>query len=103
MKSIKDIFEKNTQLLNNKSVIGLVEYCHELEDKLIEIEQTNSFSKEDKLAELVRDIYQSIYEIMEIDEESKRFNELEPINYEESMKNLKKYIEKFSYDNKFRL
>ncbi len=103
MKSINQIFQKDKKLLSNSAVQELVEYCHELENEFIDNKQSSKFSYENKLTELTRDIYSSIVETLKDDEEAKRFGELNQIDYEESLKNLKKYLEKFSIDNNFRL
>ncbi len=103
MKSINEIFKSDINLLDNECVIELIVYCHELEDEIIEKSQLKTFSKEDNLAEMVRDIYHSVNDTIKLDEDSKRFHEITPIDYEVSIKNLKKYIETFSKDNHFRL
>ena len=101
MKSINQIFNNNKDLLTNESVMELIDYCKDLEDEVISNNQITSF--ENKLTELVKEIYSSVNEIIEEDDESKRFEEIERIDYEETMKNLKKYIEDFSRYNRFNL
>lgn len=101
MKSTKQIFKNNKELLSNDSVIELIDYCHELEDEVISNNQKYSF--ENKLTELIREIYSSINEIVKEDNESKRFGEIKKINYEETIINLKEYLEIFSIDNNFKI
>jgi len=100
MKSINQIFENNKELLDNESVIELIEYCKELEDEIIENKQQYSF--EDKLTEFIKELYYSIEDTIEQDEINKRYGLGYDVNYEDSIKNLKKYLQNFSKDNNFR-
>jgi len=99
MKSVNQIFKNNQDLLDNDSVKELIDYCKELEDEIIDNKQQYSF--EDKLTELVKELYYSINDIIEQDDTNKRFNLSEGIDYEESVKNLKKYLQNFGRDNHF--
>ena len=104
MKSINDIFKNDTHLMSNPKVEELIEYCRELEGKLIEVEQGKQFKKEDALAELTRDVYNSINDAEEQDLLHERWPEEFPAtDYKEAFKNLKKYFEEFSRDNRFEL
>jgi hypothetical protein len=58
---------------------------------------------EDKLAEVVRDIYNSVNLTIKQQEESLRFGETEPVDFEECVNNLKRYILDFARNSKFRL
>ena len=58
---------------------------------------------EDKLGEVVRDIYCSCVSELESDAEADRWSDFDHVNFKESVVNLKKYISKFAVDNKFRL
>lgn len=102
MKSIKQIFHDEEDLLNNPSVQELIQYTKELEDEVVELRQDNDVSKEDHLAGLVRDIYHSIQATQVAEEEHQRFGFDKP-NYEEGINNLKKVILEFAKDYKFRL
>jgi hypothetical protein len=102
MKSIKQIFKNNPDLMDISEVDELIEYCRELEGKVIENIQIKQFSFEDKLTELVRDIYNGIRDVEKEKEEHIRFN-FEAPNYESCVENLKKYLSNFSRDNNFRL
>jgi len=103
MKSIKQIFRNDQKLISNSAVIELIDYCHELEDEIINNKQSSKFNNEDILTELTRDIYSSIVDTLNDDEEAKRFVELNQIDYEDALINLKKYLETFSKENNFRL
>jgi hypothetical protein len=89
MKSINQIFKNNPELMDILEVNELIEYCHELNGKVIENTQNKKFSFEDKLTELVRDIYNGIKDIDKQKEEHLRFD-FEPPNYEDCVENLKR-------------
>lgn len=103
MKSINQIFKKNPELLYNEEVNELVEYCRELESDVMNNKYVINFSVEDKLAQLVRELNLSIDELIKEDKESIRFGEIQRVDYEDAIKNLKDYIVKFSTDNHFEL
>jgi HPt (histidine-containing phosphotransfer) domain-containing protein len=90
MKSINQIFENNKDVINNKSVIELINYCHQLEDEIILIKQ--NLSKDDLLLDLVREIYYSLIDIISKDKNNNNDN------YYDMLKNLKNYISSFSKD-----
>ena len=100
MKSINQIFETNPSLKETKEVVELIEYCRELEATVIEYEQAEQFSKEDKLAALVRDIYAACD--MTLQDDNDRYNE-EGVDFKQTIINLKKYLSDFSRDSGFRL
>lgn len=102
MKSINQIFKNNPELMDILEVKELIEYCSELEGEIIENKQNKQFSFEDKLTELVRDIYIGVRDVDKQKEEHTRFN-FEPPNYEACIENLKRYLLDFSRDNNFRL
>jgi len=100
MKSINQIFESNPSLKDENEVIELIAYCRELEATVIEYEQAEQFSKEDKLAALVRDIYAACD--MTLQDDNDLYNE-EGVDFKQTIINLKKYLANFSRDNGFRL
>jgi len=102
MKSINQIFKNNPQLMDISEVSELIEYCNDLEGQIIENKQNKQFSFEDKLTELVRDIYIGVKDVDKQKEEHIRFN-FESPNYEACIDNLKRYLLNFSKDNNFRL
>lgn len=102
MKSINQIFKNNPELMDIPEVGELIEYCKNLESVVIENKQDKEFSFEDKLTELVRDIFNGIRDVEKQKEEHIRFN-FEAPNYETCVENLKSYLLNFSRENKFRL
>lgn len=103
MKSIKQIFKDNEYLMEEESVKELIEYCQELENEVIETKQVNKFSFEDKLTELVKEIYHSINSVLKEDENAIRFKETNRVDFKFRVELLKEYLINFSKDNKFNL
>ena len=103
MKSIKQIFKDNEYLMEEESVKELIEYCQELENEVIGTKQVNKFSFEDKLTELVKEIYHSINSVLKEDENAIRFKETNRVDFKFRVELLKEYLINFSKDNKFNL
>ena len=103
MKSIKQIFKDNPDLMDDPEVGELIDYCRELESQVMETTQTKVWSQEDKLAEAIRDIYSSCNEELNQDKEADRWSDFSHVNFKESIINLKKFIQNFAKDNNFRL
>ena len=101
MKTISQIFENDKHILDNSAVQELINYCYDLEDQVIENKQNVDSSFEDKLAILINEIYDSIKQILLDDKEAERFNEIDNVDFKESMINLKKYLDEFSRYNHF--
>ena len=93
MKNINQIFKNNTHLIDEPEVIELIDYCRELEGKLMEVEINKQYDKEDILINVIRDIKESCEQTINDNEESIRFNETPRVDFEKSVVNLKKYIE----------
>ena len=92
MKNINQIFKNNTHLMDEPEVIELIEYCQELEGKLMEVEINKQYDKEDILINVIRDIKESCEQTINDNEESIRFNEIPRVDFEKCVVNLKKYI-----------
>jgi len=104
MKSINQIFRTNPDLMNESEVKELIEYAQELEEEVIESNQSKQWSFEDKLTELTRDVFRGLKDIEKQENEHNRWgDEFPKPNYEESFKNLKQYFLNFAKDNNFRL
>lgn len=101
MKSIQEILNHDDELLSNEYVKNLIEYCRDLEGEIIENKQSNIFSKESPLSELAKDVYIGLKDIKEQESLNDRWpNDFDPVNYKESINNLKKYFDDFSkYNN----
>ena len=101
--SLKGFFKTNPDLLNEPEVQDLIEAYRDLEGELIECNQTKDYNKEIILLNMIRDIYSSCNDIIKQEGDINRFNESEPIDYKESIINLKKYISSLARDYKINL
>ena len=93
MKNINQIFKNNKHLIEHPEVQELIDYCQELEGKLMEVEINKQYDKDDILINVIRDIKESCEQTINDNEESIRFNEIPRVDFEKSVVNLKKYIE----------
>ena len=82
MKNIKSIFKNNTHLMDEPEVQELIDYCDELESQLIDVKQSEQFSKEDIFKEMIREILVGCDEILEAQD----------IDHKKMIENLKFYI-----------
>ena len=93
MKNINQIFKNDKHLIEHPEVQELIDYCQELEGKLMEVEINKQYDKEDILINVIRDIKESCEQTINDNEESIRFNEIPRVDFEKCVVNLKKYIE----------
>ena len=93
MKNVNQIFKNNKHLIEHPEVQELIDYCRELEGKLMEVDINKQYDKEDILINVIRDIKESCEQTINDNEESIRFNEIPRVDFEKSVVNLKKYIE----------
>ena len=93
MKNINQIFKNNKHLIEHPEVQELMDYCQELEGKLMEVDINKQYDKEDILINVIRDIKESCKQTINDNEESIRFNEIPRVDFEKCVVNLKKYIE----------
>ena len=93
MKNVNQILKNNKHLIEHPEVQELIDYCRELEGKLMEVEINKQYDKEDILINVIRDIKESCEQTINDNEESIRFNEIPRVDFEKSVVNLKKYIE----------
>ena len=93
MRSINQIFKHDKDTMNIPSVSELINYCRELEDQVIYNNQ--KVSKEDVLLGFVKDLYNSILEVLNNDKRNK--------DCDGQLINLKNYILEMSKDYDIRL
>jgi hypothetical protein len=93
MKNVNQIFKNNKHLIEHPEVQELIDYCRELEGKVMEVDINKQYDKEDILINVIRDIKESCEQTINDNEESIRFNEIPRVDFEKSVVNLKKYIE----------
>jgi hypothetical protein len=104
MKETNKILSKYPLLKEEKGVDELIDYCDDLEGKiedlnfeLFDIKNKQNYSLENDMAEQLRSIYQSCDDFSNNDD---RFDKL---SKEEIIENIKKNIEKFAIEYKFKL
>ena len=93
MKNINKLFKNNRKLLYEPEVQELVEYCRELEGKILERKIEDEYSKEQFYAQVFKDIYQSCNDTLKDDEIAERFKETPRVDFKETISNLKKYMQ----------
>jgi hypothetical protein len=92
MKNINQIFKNNKHLMDISEVSELIDYCRELEGKILERKIKDEYSKEQYYAQVFKDIYQSCNDTLKDDELAKRFKETPRVDFKETITNLKKYM-----------
>ena len=103
MKNISQIFRGNEHLMDLGPVEELIDYCRELEENVIEVELNKPYDKEEILHSVIRDIYESCIQTLKDDKESISFGETPRVDFEETIVNLKKYIESINRLYKIKL
>lgn len=93
MKNINQIFKGNEHLMDLSPVEELVEYTKELEEKVLERKIEDTYDKEEIYLQILRDIYESCEKTLDDHILNERFKEIEPIDFKQSVMNLKKYME----------
>jgi hypothetical protein len=73
-------------------VSELIDYCRELEGKILERKIKDEYSKEQYYAQVFKDIYQSCNDTLKYDELAERFKETPRVDFKETITNLKKYM-----------
>jgi hypothetical protein len=92
MKNINQLFQSNKKLLYEPEVQELIDYCRELEGKILERKIKDEYSKEQYYAQVFKDIYQSCNDTLNNDALAERFKETPRVDFKETITNLKKYM-----------
>jgi hypothetical protein len=92
MKNINQIFKNNKHLMDISEVSELIDYCRELEGKILERKIKDEYSKEQYYAQVFKDIYQSCNDTLKDDDLAERFKETPRVDFKETITNLKKYM-----------
>lgn len=90
-------------LMDIDKVSKLVDYTEELESRLYDIELDKQFDKSLVIKEILYEIFKDAKALLKRDEENKRFEIEEDIDFKESVENMVKYIQKRMWDEKFTL
>jgi hypothetical protein len=70
----------------------LIDYCRELEGKILERKIEDEYNKEQYYAQVFKDIYQSCNDTLKDDELAERFKETPRVDFKETISNLKTYM-----------
>ena len=104
MKNINQIFKKDKQLLNNSEVKELIDYCRNLEEKVLETKIQDTYDKEHMLKTMLSDILTSCREYEQNKILEDRYPELyKKIDADDLVKNLMNYIVSMNAKNNLRL
>jgi hypothetical protein len=104
MKSITQIFQNKTNLLDEPEVDELIEYTKELEDELVDLKQRKLESKEVELLIFIKQLVDGIDDEFNTDKENRRWPDLgDPVDFKESMGNLRDNISKWLKDYEIKL
>lgn len=103
MSSAISIFKDYPEIAGHPAVQELIGEFEEMNDELIDLKQTASFSKEVSLRVLVSEIQASIRQVFAQDMEAARFGETPRVDFRESLQNLGGYIDRYLEDHRIRL
>ena len=78
--------------MDEPEVIELIEYCQELEGKVLEKKIEDTYSKEEIYLQILKEIYDSCDKTLTDDQLSERFKETPRVDFKEAVINLKKYM-----------
>ena len=92
MKNINQLFRSNTKLMDEPEVQELIDYCRELEGKILERKIEDEYNKEQHYKQAFKEIYQSCCETLKDDELAERFKETPRVDFKETISNLKDYM-----------
>lgn len=104
MKNINQIFKSNTFLMDYPEVEELIEYCRELEGKVLEKKIEDTYDKEHMLKTMLSDILSSCREYEQNKILQDRYPELyNELDADSLVKNLMSYIITMNVKNNLRL
>lgn len=78
--------------MDHPEVDELIEYCRELEGRVVERNIDDTYDKENIYLQIIKDIYESCNKTLEDQMISERFKETPPVDFKEAIENLKKYL-----------
>ena len=104
MKNINQIFKNNTSLMDHPEVDELIEYCRDLEEKVLETKIQDTYDKEHMLKTMLSDILTSCREYDQNKILADRYPELyKKIDADDLVKNLLEYINTMNSKYKLKL
>lgn len=102
MKKPRDIFKNKPELLDEPEVETLLEYCESLEDELVDLKFERQDNKELVLLDMIKEVMKGCNALEKEQMEHERFGYEAP-DYQETVSNLKSYIQEICRINKIYL
>lgn len=102
MKKPRDFFKNKTSLLDEPEVEALLEYCESLEEELIDLKFEKNANKELVLLDMIKEVMKGCNALEKEQMEHERFGYEAP-DYQETVSNLKSYIQEICRINKIYL
>ena len=91
MKNIRQLFKDKEYLLDEPEVEKLMQYCEEMQDELVEFRFEKTNNKELGMLDMLKEVIKGCDAIQKEQYEHERFGYDAP-NYEDTIKNLHRYI-----------
>lgn len=102
MKKPRDFFKNKPSLLDEPEVEALLEYCENLEEELIDLKFEKNANKELVLLDMIKEVMKGCNALEKEQMEHERFGYEAP-DYQETVSNLKSYIQEICRINKIYL
>lgn len=102
MKKPRDIFRNKPELLDEPEVETLLDYCESLEDELVDLKFERQDNKELVLLDMIKEVMKGCNALEKEQMEHERFGYEAP-DYQETVSNLKSYIQEICRINKIYL
>ncbi len=102
MKKPRDFFKNKPSLLDEPEVEALLEYCENLEEELIDLKFEKNANKELVLLDMIKEVMKGCKALEKEQMEHERFGYKAP-DYQETVSNLKSYIQEICRINKIYL
>ena len=99
MKKPRDFFKNKPSLLDEPEVEALLNYCESLEEELIDLKFEKNANKELVLLDMIKEVMKGCNALEKEQMEHERFG-FEAPNYQETVSNLKNYIQEICRINK---
>lgn len=102
MKKPRDLFKNKPELLDEPEVEALLNYCESLEDELVDLKFEKQDNKELVLLDMIKEVMKGCKALEKEQMEHERFGYEAP-DYQETISNLKSYIQEICRINKIYL
>lgn len=102
MKKPRDLFKNKPELLDELEVEALLEYCESLESELVDFKFEKQDNKELILLDMIKEVMKGCNALEKEQIEHERFG-FESPDYQETVSNLKSYIQEICRINKIYL